>query len=444
MSPIITALTRYGAMSSGDLFKQVSNEFSSERSLERAISSTRDLIRLGPTRHRSYALARPEMPPAPVYMRDEGGRDHFLGEVQALQANQWTWGLVAAPQPWMSLGHIGPYMDVYQGLPWFMDAFRPAGFLGRAWVRQHAAAHGWSLDIQSWTEDQILTAARQVPWDWRGSLSQGPFVDVDDQLIATGDRLVEYAKRADLVSDGGIVGASADGEQPKFTAVVLEGATPRPVLVKFSERMTGNPAARRWGDIMLTEAVAQQVIALHGLESAATEVWIYDDRMWLETTRFDRIGARGRRGMVSLRALAQSFRYQGPQNGWVQAVEHLQLRGALSEEHLAQTKHIATIGHLLLNTDMHMGNLSFLVSNFLPALRVAPIYDMTPMRWVPAGAQQRVPALAPEPLYKTDDREAMVIAAEIWEETARRELVTEEWRKWSSQRAKQIREALGE
>lgn len=444
MSPIITALSRHGAMSSSDLFKQVGSEFGSERSLERAISRTPDLIRLGPTRRRSYALGRRDMPPSPVYMRDEAGRDHFLGDVQALQANQWTWGAGSTSQPWMSLGHIGPYLDVYQGLPWFMDAFRPAGFLGRAWVRQHAAAHGWSLDIQSWTEDQILTAARQVPWDWRGNLSLGPFADVDQQCIASGDRFVEYAHRADLVSDGVMVGASADGEQPKFTAVVLEKGTPRPVLVKFSERMTGSPAARRWGDIMLTEAVAQQVIALHGLESAATEAWIHDDRMWLETTRFDRIGARGRRGMVSLRALAHSFQYQGPQNGWVQAVEHLQRRGALSGEHVAQVKHMATIGHLLLNTDMHMGNLSFLVGDVPPILRVAPIYDMTPMRWVPAGAQQRVPALAPEPLYGTDDREAMKIAAEIWEETARRDLATEAWREWSSQRAKQIREALGE
>lgn len=189
--------------------------------------------------------------------------------------------------------------------------------------------------------------------------------------------------------------------------------------------------------------MAQQVIAIHGLDSAATEFWVHDDRMWLETTRFDRIGAHGRRGMVSLRALANSYHYQGPPNGWIQAVEHLERRGVLRPEDVANVRHIATIGQLLLNTDMHMGNLSFIVGDGWPhPLQVAPVYDMTPMRWVPVGAQNVVPALAPQPLFKTSDIDAMLIAAEIWEETSRQELATEGWRQWSAERARQIREAL--
>lgn len=443
MSPITAALSRYGALSSSDLYKLVASEMGSERTYQRALSDTPNLIRLGSRRHRAYALARPERPPSPVFMRHEDGSDYFLGNLLALQANQWTWDQTGERQWWMLLGQLSQALEVYQGLPWFMDAFRPAGFLGRTWVREHADAHGWPLDIQSWTDDQILTAAMQIPWDWRGNLSLGPFVEAENYLVEADVRRDEYARRADLILDGVMVGASADGEQPKFTAAVIEGQHQRPVLVKFSQRMTDDPAARRWGDIMLTEAVAQQVMMLHGLDSAATDVWIHDDRMWLETTRFDRIGARGRRGMVSLRALAQSYRYHGPQNGWVQAAEHLQRAGALHEEDVTRVQHIAAIGHLLLNTDMHMGNLSFIVGIGWPyPLRVAPVYDMTPMRWVPTGARNVVPPLAQEPLFKTEDSEALVIAAEIWEETSRRDLATDEWREWSRQRAQQIRERL--
>jgi len=443
MLPIAAALIRHGALPSQDLYKKVQDEFGSERSFQRALSDTPNLVRLGSKRNRGYAIARTDIPPSPVYMRHQDGSDYFLGNLLALEANQWTWDDAAMPQWWMLLSQLSETLPVYQGLPWFMNAFRPAGFLGRTWVREHAAAQGWSLDIQSWTDEQILSAALQVPWDWRGNLSLGPFHETEDGVVAIDDRREEYARRANLVLDGVMTGASADGEQPKFTAVVAEGNCRRSVLAKFSPRMTDDPAARRWGDIMLTEAVAQQTMAIHGLDSAATEVWMHDDRMWLETTRFDRVGARGRGGMVSLRALAYSYHYQGPANGWVQAAEHLEKRGALLEESVAKVRHIATIGHLLLNTDMHMGNLSFIVGTGPPyRLRVAPVYDMTPMRWVPVGAQNVVPPLKPEPLLKTHDREAMVIAAEIWEETSRRDLATDEWREWSAHRAQQIREAL--
>jgi hypothetical protein len=430
-------------MSSHDLYKKVQDEFGSERSFQRALSDTSNLVRLGSKRNRGYALTRGDTPPSPIYLRNETGDDVFLGHLIALEAGQWTWDASGSRQRWAKLSQLSETLPVYQGLPWFMDAFRPAGFLGRAWVREHANAHGWSLDIQSWTDDQILSAAQQVPWDWRGNLSLGPFHDIENSVIATGDRRAEYAKRADLVLDGVMVGASADGEQPKFTAVVAEGDRQRPVLVKFSPRMTDDPAARRWGDIMLTEAIAQQIMAIHGLDSATTEFWVHDDRMWLETTRFDRIGAHGRRGMVSLRALANSYHYQGPPNGWIQAAEHLERRGALRPEDVVNVRHIATIGQLLLNTDMHMGNLSFIVGDSWPhPLQVAPVYDMTPMRWVPVGAQNVVPPLAPQPLFKTSDIDAMLIAAEVWEETSRQDLATEGWRQWSAGRARQIREVL--
>lgn len=443
MSVITQALARWGAMKSGDLYERVKDDFGSQRSFERALADTRDLLRLGSTRFRAYALRRDAVGPLPVYMRNEAGEDCMLGSLLALAADQWTFDHGQHAKPWMQIGWLNQgRLPVYQGLPWFMDAFRPAGFLGRAWVRQHANAHGWPLDVQAWTEDQILVAALQEPWDWRGNLSVGPFVDLPDQMVTPANRNAEYAIRADLAMEGAVVGASAEGEQPKFTAVVAEGETVRPVIVKFSGRLGDDPAARRWADIMVTEAVANQMMTLHGIEAASTAVWIHDDRLWLETARFDRIGERGRRGMVALQPLARAFNYQGPQNGWVRAVAHLERLGVVDAKQLERTERLATIGHLLLNNDMHMRNLSFLVGDGWPyPLTVSPVYDMTPMRWAPVGTGT-APALHEESVIATDDAEAKLIAAEIWEGTAGHDLVSDEWRSWAARRAEQIRRAL--
>lgn len=443
MTAITQALARWGVMQSGDLYEHVKDDFGSQRSFERALADTPGLLRLGSTRSRAYALHRDSIDPTPIYLRNETGEDVLLGTLLALEADQWTFEPAQHAQPWLRIGRLDRgQLPVYQGLPWFMDAFRPAGFLGRAWVRQHAGAHGWPQDVQAWTEDQILLAAMQVPWDWRGNLSIGPFVELPDQVVPFAERNTEYAKRADQAMEGAVVGASAEGEQPKFTAIVAEGEVMRPVIVKFSERLRDNSAARRWADIMVTEAVANQMMTLHGIDAASTEVWIHDDRLWLETTRFDRVGRYGRRGMVALQPLARTFNYHGPQHGWVRAAAHLERLGVIDAVQLQRTEHLATIGHLLLNNDMHMRNLSFMVSDGPHPLTVSPVYDMTPMRWSPSAVTGAVPMLQEEPVIATDDIEAKRIAAEVWEETARHALVSDEWRSWASHRAGQIRRAL--
>jgi len=444
MTAIIQALARWGAMKSGDLYERVKDDFGSQRSFERALADTPGLLRLGSRRFRAYALCRDGVESASIYVRNEAGEDHLLGSLVALAADQWAFEQVQEAKPWMQLGWLGQgELPVYQGLPWFMDAFRPAGFLGRAWVRQHAEAQGWPLDVEAWTDEQIVTAAAQVPWDWRGNLSIGPAIDLPDQEVTLANRNAEYAIRADRAMEGAVIGASAEGEQPKFTAVVAEAETVRPVIVKFSGRIGGDAAARRWADVMVTEAIANQVMTLHGIAAASTEVWIHDDRLFLETTRFDRVGARGRCGMVALMPLARTFNYHGPQNGWVRAVAHLERLGVVDASQLQLTEHLATIGHLLLNNDMHMRNLSFLVGDGWPhALTLSPVYDMTPMRWVPSAKTGLVPPLQEEPVIATDDIDAKLIAAEIWEDTARHALVSDEWRSWAASRAEQVRRAL--
>lgn len=440
MSAISDALNRWGALPVAELYRLVAENIGTERSFQRAVKAEPHVLPIGHTSRRAYALARPDMPDVPIVLRTEEGVDREVATLVALAAGQWYVRRTAGAPSWMRLAEREGTPGVFQGLPWFLEAFRPAGFLGRAWVREHAHERGWTLDVNAWTEDQVITAALQQPWDWRGNLGLLGIAEADDAALPANERRAIYAERARQVLDGVMVGASADGEQPKFTAVVSDGVgyPPRHVLVKFSPPLANDRAAQRWGDIMVTEGIAAQIMLAHGMSAAPTQTWKYDDRIWLETDRFDRIGEHGQRGMASLRSLAQAFGYLGPQNGWVGAAEHLERRGAIGDDQVGQIRNLASIGHLLANTDMHMGNLSFLLSGeHAPTLSVAPAYDMTPMRWVPAP-NGNVPSLENEPAPLVDDRQALAVARDVWDETSRHELVSREWSAWAADRATQL------
>ena len=212
MPAITDALTRRGALTSAELYERVADEFGGRRSFERELAGTPHLLRFGSTKRRAYGLQRPELAPVPLWMRDREGNDSCIGQLLAMPAGQWALEATNGAPQWLALGHVANVPSVFQGLPWFLESFRPAGFLGRAWVREHARRHGWPQDVNAWTDDQVVTAALQEPWDWRGNLSIGPVTDMPGQLVAAANRQYDYAERADQVMRGVVVGASADGE----------------------------------------------------------------------------------------------------------------------------------------------------------------------------------------------------------------------------------------
>ena len=264
MSAIVNELTRSGASSAAELYRRVKTEVGSESTFQRGLKATPNILVFGAASLRGYALRRLELEPIPLRLRTEDGRDLLLGTLVALEASQWAFVAEGADRrllpSWLCFGQLSDALPVYQGLPWFMESFRPAGFLGRAWVNQHAQANGWPVDADSWSDDQVLRAALQTPWDWRGNLSIGPFPKAPLDLIPIVGRLDEYSKRALQVLNGEPAGSFADGEQPKFTATLDEGHNHRSVLVKFSPRMAEGPVARRWGDMLVTEAIAAQTL----------------------------------------------------------------------------------------------------------------------------------------------------------------------------------------
>ena len=96
------------------------------------------------------------------------------------------------------------------------------------------------------------------------------------------------------------------------------------------------------------------------------------------------MGARGRRGTLSLLALDAEF--AGRLLTWTDSAEHLQRAGLLEAADRERVRWLEVFGHLIANTDMHGGNLSFFLRG-TRVLGVCPPYDMTPMFYAPRQAQ---------------------------------------------------------
>ena len=174
--------------------------------------------------------------------------------------------------------------------------------------------------------------------------------------------------------------SSAGGEQPKF----LTYSEGRHVLVKFVSDDEG-AVARRWRELLVCESLALEVVHEAGLDEARTQ-W-FDERgyRFLEVERFDRLGERGRRGVLASRPWTTS----------TSATLAVALPGCASPRSSGERKLIDSedarrlrwldvFGQLIGNTDRHFGNVSFLEQGD-STLRLAPAYDMLPMLFAPSG-----------------------------------------------------------
>lgn len=174
-------------------------------------------------------------------------------------------------------------------------------------------------------------------------------------------------------------GSSAGGEQSKLLSGLVSGER---LIVKFSPPR-GTPFGDRWHELLHAEFLALQVLAEHGFEVAASRVIASGTRSYLESTRFDRIGAHGRRHAVALEAVHKAF-VGGPRQHWAATCEALVAQRRPSAEDAATARCWLEFGRLIGNSDMHFGNLSLWVNEPAQArFTLAPLYDMLPMRWRP-------------------------------------------------------------
>lgn len=363
----------------------------SQPTISRLLShmGARKLIRLGRGRSVRYALAREiggKAGRVPVYTLDEAGRAQLFGWLEALEARQWC---VAQESPWESLYGRLFRGGLFPGLPWFLDDLRPQGFLGRAFARQHGSDLGVSPDPRDWRADDIVLALTRYGQDLPGAFILG-----DAMLGAVQERLIGgvnvipvagrehvYPVRAEAALTGEWPGSSAAGEQPKFTACLADaGGGLRHVIVKFSGS-GGRPEDQRWSDLLVAEHLASVVLAEQGIPAAETCLLESGGRRFLESTRFDRVGAHGRRGVVSLMALDSAF-YGSMDTPWTAAAERLFRDRRLTAADAGRLSALWWFGTLIGNTDMHYGNVSLFLGPDLP-FSLAPCYDMLPMMYRP-------------------------------------------------------------
>ena len=409
----------------------------SQPSVSRLLAAAGDrIVRIGRARASRYALGHDIARAGsrwPLYRIDSEGRGESLGELRALHGGDFHFE-PAHPMP--AFLH-GAFTDgLFPGLPWFLDDQRPQGFLGRAFVRRVAADIGAPEDLVRWQADDVVLALLRHGEDEPGDLVLGEDAlqralkaMLSPDVIALSERATRYPEFAEVALAGEDIGSSAGGEQPKFTALLREASGVRAVIVKFSERTT-TPAGERWADLLQCEHLAGAVLREHGIAAAESEIVHADGRVFLQSTRFDRMPALGRRGLVSLAALDAAYYGHGRIDWWKFAPQ-LQRDGWLAADDARTLALRGWFGALIGNSDMHLGNASLILADARP-LALAPSYDMLPMALRPASTGEIVPRTldipAPLPEHHTDWLSAADMAMRFWTRVAASEGITATFR----------------
>ena len=409
--------------------------------LSRRVAELRDrVVRIGRARATHYALLREVRTFGhtwPVHRMDAGGRPRAAASLHALHTHHWWYEHDEAsgpPPPWL---HGEPGLGIFPDLPWFLDDLRPQGFMGRAFARRHAESLGLSPDPRLWGANAVLAAlllhGEDLPGDFvlgervlervqRAALSPPAAVELEE-------RAAVYTALAKAALAGDVPGSSAGGEQPKFTACLDDGGIYRHVIVKFSPPRD-TAAGRRWADLLVCEHLAAETLAVHGIAACRTNLVEGPDRTYLEATRFDRVGAHGRRGVVTL--LAVDNAYYGRLDSWHAAADRMERDGWLDSEDAETLRARWWFGTLIADTDLHFGNVSLELASVRP-LHLAPAYDALPMHYRPTAAGEIVdrdyaPPL-PAPGQLSTWQRAAEIALELWERVSCDGRISPEFRK---------------
>jgi hypothetical protein len=345
----------------------------------------------------------------PLFRVDQFGQISAFGDLITLDGP----GSRLRPMPAVGWLRDEFSQGVFPGLPWFLDDQRPQGFLGRLLARSMSRELGFPSNIDLWSDYDVLIGAlllngEHAPGNF--TLGEGARVAVEAQgctAIPVKSRDHRYAELALMALSGKVVGPWVGGEQPKFTTIVDDGeGNLRHVIVKFSEPVDNHPAARRWADLLICEHLAGELLAEQGNASSPNELIWSQGRLCLEVTRFDRVGAHGRRGTVTLAAWSDA--HDGERDDWPSATQRMLTNGWVGGDVVAKVRERWWFGRLIGNTDMHFGNLSFFLDNALPLL-LTPSYDMLPMLYRPASSgevvarqfQVPVPTRAILPVWRT-------------------------------------------
>ena len=330
-----------------------------------------------------YALTR-EIPGlgrnAPVFRVDERGYPNRHGVLHFLAGGEY----------WLE--RESGTSQSFSGLPPFLEDMRPQGYIGRGFPALYPELR-LPGRIVDWNDDHQLIALAMRGEDCVGNLIIGE--ESLDRFHAGKPRSYPRADYPGIATGAlaGQPGSSAGGEHPKFA--VYSGG--RHVLVKFAGG--DGAAADRWRDLLLCEHLALETLRGIGIPAPRSEWFDLDGIRFLEVDRFDRIGSQGRRGVISLFSINNHF-LGDTLDSWSRAGRRILDESSLSmgAADANRLNWLDTFGDLIGNTDRHFGNLTFLADEAREMqLTLAPVYDMLPMAFAPAGATVVTRPFAPRP-----------------------------------------------
>lgn len=393
MSSVSTELSR-GVLHAADLRERLDV---SPPTLMRMVRDTGDVVRIGRGRATRYALREQwtnlDSSRFPLFRITDTGAAESAGELITLAARQTVW---------MPVGRVS------NGLPIELEDARPSGFLGR----HFAAAHGdlrLPRRLTDWSDHHILIAMARRGEDVPGNLIVGEESFARWQALeGVAATRNDYPTLADATTAGHPPGSSAGGERPKF-GVLVDG---RHMLVKFAARGSATDVvARRWCDLLILEGVALAVVGSRGISAARTNVIETPSHWFLESERFDRVGVRGRRCVLSLAAI-----HDDPADAWARAATLLREAGRLTDEDSRRLRWLDAFGALIGNTDRHQYNIVFFTEEGTPQL--APAFDQVSILYAPTADGQVPPRVFTVPSVTSDTldvwNDARDAACQFW------------------------------
>jgi hypothetical protein len=388
----------------------------SQPTVSRLIEAARaEVAVLGRRRSTRYALYRPirDLPPEiTIHRISHQGESAAIGTLVPLRPEFF----------WFENRHEAQRSALFRSLPWFMTDMRPQGYLGRLFPANFPELQ-LPDHVGEWNEDHALYALSR-----RGEDAVGNLIVGDESLarwLAQGQsrrtipretRWRTYLELADRTLAGELAGSSAGGEFPKFGAEIERDDSAQHVLVKFSSSLETR-AGQRWSDLLLAEHLASVVLSEHGHCAVVSEFHVEKQRAFLEVHRFDRVGRRGRIGLVSLGALDDEF--VGQRIGWAESSAALLRLGRISRDDARELRWLSAFGTLIANADMHLNNASFLYEGM--ALRLAPAYDMLPTAFAPLRdevVERRYEIPSPRAGHADQWRAALPVAVAYWDRVA--------------------------
>lgn len=431
---ICSLLTQQRGLSGADLCHSMGISEASLSRLVRELVAEGTVQTSGGKRNKFYHLVRKlDSVPShgvPVFEVGANGNPHQLGE------------LIPIAQVDYLFRHSGQSAKetVFDGCPHFLMNLIPSGYLGRSIAGKHTDLN-LPQDPRLWSPDIALKYLTHHGADGIGSLivgSRALETWMHERLKGSNALLREKDREQafPVLAQGsaiGHAGSSAGGDQPKFLCSVVEerSGEVKSCLVKFSPPVT-EKVGRRIADLLISEHLALETMRENAMPSAESELITISDRIFLQVTRFDRNNS-GRHGVVSLAAL--DAHYTGHMGSWSEISTELSRHKVIPSSCLPEVFKKQLFGHLIANTDMHSGNLSFFCSGLCNVSGLAPTYDMTPMHYIPrSGEVTWPPFLLPrlEASLLSHFQEIASVALEFWKKVSTDARISEDFRSEAS------------